>query len=557
MAHEVAHGTAHEMEQAMENETKRETETPLVHWADHAAARLMDRSPDQESYVCASGISPSGVVHIGNFREVITVDFVVRSLRDRGKTVRFIYSWDDYDALRKVPKNLPNPELIEKHLRRPIGKIPDPFGTATSYARHFEELFESEIKFLGIFPHFIYQSQAYESFAYVGAVQHALAHEDSIRSILNRARTGDLEKQWTCVTIFCTQCGRDTTSVTRFTPPAHFSFRCSGCQADLEIDMSSQPGVKLLWRVDWPMRWAFEKVDFEPGGKDHSSTGGSYETGCEIVRQVFKREPPVYVQYDFVLAKGLGSKLSSSSGNLITLSQAMEVYEPQVIRWIFASRKPNIDFSISFDLDVMKAYDDFDRCERIAFGTEAADDKKRNYEARIYFFSKIDATETPATCPVQFGFRHLCNILQIHQGNLDRVAGHYGVKSTADRGRFDSRAIRAWKWISDYSPPEFRFKLRADGDGYKTTHSAVITDLIQVVRSSQNGGVDEDALTSRIFEVSKKHQLPPKAFFEVVYEALIGKKSGPKLASFILAVGLEQTAEILERSIVLQSVFSA
>src|SRR4051794_10540641 len=83
------------------------------HWADHAADELIRRHPDKPTLVCASGISPSGVVHIGNFREVITVDFVVRVLRAHGRKVRFLYSWDDYDAFRKVPANLPQKEMLE------------------------------------------------------------------------------------------------------------------------------------------------------------------------------------------------------------------------------------------------------------------------------------------------------------------------------------------------------------------------------------------------------------------------------------------------------------
>src|SRR5688572_30036054 len=81
-------------------------EIPTTHWADKTAEELIEKHPGKATFVCASGISPSGVVHIGNFREAITVDFVVRALKDRDKKVRFLYSWDDYDALRKVPANL-------------------------------------------------------------------------------------------------------------------------------------------------------------------------------------------------------------------------------------------------------------------------------------------------------------------------------------------------------------------------------------------------------------------------------------------------------------------
>ena len=83
------------------------------HWADHAARRVVSFWGPRDSYTVASGITPSGTVHIGNFREVITVDLVARALRGLGHNVRFIYSWDDFDTFRKVPKNLPNQDKLE------------------------------------------------------------------------------------------------------------------------------------------------------------------------------------------------------------------------------------------------------------------------------------------------------------------------------------------------------------------------------------------------------------------------------------------------------------
>ena len=112
------------------------------HWADQAASRIIGQCGDRDRYVLASGITPSGVVHIGNFREVITVDLVARALRDLGKEVRFIYSWDDFDTFRKVPVNFPKQEMLQQHLRQPINRVPDPFEKEVSYARANEVRFE-------------------------------------------------------------------------------------------------------------------------------------------------------------------------------------------------------------------------------------------------------------------------------------------------------------------------------------------------------------------------------------------------------------------------------
>lgn len=526
-------------------------EIPSRHWADVAADELIQKHPGKNTFVCASGISPSGVVHIGNFREVITVDFVVRALRERGKTVRFIYSWDDYDALRKVPANLPNEEGIKASLRKPLALAPDPFGEEKSYAAHFEKLFEREIGILGVKPEFIYQSERYQSCVYADGIRQAIEAEKRIVAILNKHRTEPLPADWTSLSIFCKKCGRDTTTLSKYEAPTtvHYTCKCSGAET-LTIDFKKEPGVKLLWRVDWPMRWAHEGVDFEPGGKDHSSQGGSYDTGAEIVREVWKREAPHYVQYDFVLAKGLGTKLSSSSGNLISISQALEVYEPEIVRWIFASRKPNLDFTIAFDLDVMKAYDEFDRTERYAYGVEPGDEKKIVYERRIHDLSMLKPREKQL--PAQFQFRHLCNLLQIHEGNLEKTRASLGnaIKTPLEEARFTSRATRAWKWITTFAPNEFKFRLRgADGEVPKAKHPKALGELITLLKLGQIETLSEEEIAGKIYEIMKSNGLQAKEFFQDVYGILIDRPMGPKLASLILAGGPTRVAFILERAL--------
>jgi len=527
-------------------------ESPNAHWADHAAEALIQKHPEKEVLTCASGISPSGTVHIGNFREVITVDFVVRALKSKGRKVRFIYSWDDYDAFRKVPANLPNQEMLKTHLRKPLSSIPDPFGTEESYALHFEKQFEKEIAILGIQPEFIYQNIQYRSCKYKKGIEHALKNQKLIAGILNRSRTEALPESWSCLSIFCRSCQKDTTELLEFQEPSEVKYLCKSCKKEFILDFSKEEGAKLLWRVDWPMRWAHEGVDFEPGGKDHSSQGGSYDTGAEIVREVWKEEPPYYVQYDFVLAKGRGAKLSSSSGNLLTLGEALDVYEPAIIRYLFASRKPNLDFSIAFDLDVMKAYDDFDRCERIAFKMEEAEEKKFNYERKIYELSRIETNSLPKEMPQQFPFRHLCNILQINEGNIEKTKSFYSAQlsSKESEDRLMKRADRAWKWITEYAPIEFRFQLQ-ENPKTKTQYPQLMQSLIHLLRSkvAEEKQLSEDELATQIWEKMKAHGVEGKAFFQDIYQILVCKPNGPKLASFLLAMGCERAASILEKSL--------
>ena len=151
-----------------------------MHWADQTARRIILQKGDKEKYVCASGITPSGVVHIGNFREIITVDLVVRALKDLNKDVRFIYSWDDYDVFRKVPIDMPNQEMLKANLRKPIFDVPDPFGTAENYARHHELDVENDVVKVGISPEFIYQEKKYRACEYAEGIRTALRNKSKI-----------------------------------------------------------------------------------------------------------------------------------------------------------------------------------------------------------------------------------------------------------------------------------------------------------------------------------------------------------------------------------------
>jgi lysyl-tRNA synthetase class 1 len=163
-----------------------------AHWADNYAEKIIREKGDKDLYVCASGITPSGTVHIGNFREIITVELVVRALRQRGKKVRFIYSWDDYDVFRKVPDNMPNREMLAGYLRRPITLTPDPHQTEDSYARHNEREMEELLPVVGIHPEYIYQSERYRSSGYAAGIRRALEHRQRLREILDEHRSTTL-----------------------------------------------------------------------------------------------------------------------------------------------------------------------------------------------------------------------------------------------------------------------------------------------------------------------------------------------------------------------------
>ena len=110
----------------------------MLNWAEKIARQIIERRPDKEEYVCAAGISPSGSIHIGNFRDIATSYFVVLALRSLGKKARLLFSWDEYDRLRKIPVNVSRArDDMEQYIGMPYADVPNPFGNelgAETYA---------------------------------------------------------------------------------------------------------------------------------------------------------------------------------------------------------------------------------------------------------------------------------------------------------------------------------------------------------------------------------------------------------------------------------------
>ncbi len=526
--------------------TKEQTQNKLVHWADQTAEKIIRECGDLESYTCASGITPSGTVHIGNFREIISVDLVVRALRDRGKNVRFIYSWDDYDVFRKVPANMPKPDVLEQYLRYPITEVPDTSGRDANYARHHEQDVESVLPSVGIKPEFLYQAERYSAGMYAEGMKIALDRREELKEILNTYRDDQhkMTGEYWPVSVFCTKCKKDTTSVDSWDNEWSLHYTCECGHAET-LDLRTAHSVKLGWRVDWPMRWAHEKVVFEPAGKDHHSQGGSFDTARLVADRIYNRQAPLSFRYDFIGLKGLPGKMSSSKGTVISLAEVLKVYPPEIARYLFASTRPNTEFSISFDLDVIKIYEDYAKNERIAWGVDKAkNDSVYAKERRIYELSQVDGM--PECCSYQIPFRHLCNLLQINGGDIDAVLNVLPDVQDGQLERLKTKAQCAWFWITECAPEEFRFALRTDGQTADVPQDA--RTALQKIRDEllpKIDDLDEKALSTALYDIAHACDIEPKALFQAVYQALIAKNQGPRLAGFMKIIGKERIAELL------------
>lgn len=535
--------------QSTDNQRNSNQQAKLSHWADQTAEKIIRERGDLDVYTCASGITPSGTVHIGNFREIISVDLVVRALRDRGKKVRFIYSWDDYDVFRKVPQNMPKADQLADYLRFPITMVPDPFDRNDSYARHHEVDVESALPIVGIHPEYLYQAQRYRSHLYDEGMKIALQNRNKIKDCLNRYRDDahkipEQEEYWPA-SIFCEKCNRDTTVIDGYDGEYGLTYHCTECGHSETADIRTASGVKLGWRVDWPMRWQFEKTVFEPAGKDHHSQGGSFDTARLVADEIYNWPAPVTFRYDFIGIKGTPGKMSSSKGQVIALPDVLRVYPPEIVRYMFAGTRPNTEFSISFDLDVLKTYEDYDKTERIAWGVEKAkNDDVYAKERRIYELSQVEGM--PQTMPYQMPLRHLCNLLQTNSGDIDAVIASLPDVKPEQLERLKTRCRCAWYWITECAPEDFRFALQPVGTTVELGEQqlAAIRKIHQEVLPVMDT-LEEKPLSEAIYAVASDCDLEPKTLFTAVYQVLIGKNAGPRIASFMKIIGRQRLEEIL------------
>jgi lysyl-tRNA synthetase class 1 len=487
-------------------------------WADAIADQIIKQKGELDEYVCASGITPSGQVHIGNFREVITTDMVVRALRDKGKKVRFIYSWDDFDRFRKVPKGVAND--YEKYLGMPISDIPSPFDESMSYAEFNEKTFEDSLKEVFIGPEFIYQNKMNKKCAYADLIKVALERKDNIKAILDKYRKEPLSEDWWPVMVYCDSCKKDLTRITGV-DGYNLSYECE-CGHSETFDIREKGLVSIRWRIDWPLRWKYEGVNFEPGGIDHSVHGGSFTTAKEISRDVFEFEPPVYQFYEWIGIKG-GEAFSSSTGNALSLNDVLEIYEPAVLRYLFVGTKPKSAFDISFDNDVISSYEKFDALEEKYFEGNCNPREKRMYEMSV--------VNVPEDKPDRTGFRGL--IVFVQTGKIDGL-------NECDK----VRAEKVSNWLSKYAGEDMRFsvKEKLEGDFSEEQKKGLVL-LREVLRE---GDFSEKELFDKFYEICENAGLENTDFFDACYNAIIGKSKGPRLASLIKAIGEEKIIKILE-----------
>ena len=539
---------------------------------------------DAEIVTVSSGASPSGRVHLGNLREFLTVHFVAEELRRRGLNTRHLHVWDDYDRFRKVPVGV-DPSWSE-HIGRPLSKVPDPEGCHPSWAEHFKAPLRDALHAMGVDMDEVSQTERYEAGFYKDAVLTAVAQRDAIETVLARHRTkaatpaepqneqeaaaladsvadeddepvgsGDLARF--PYKPYCRDCGRDTVTLTSYDDETtELTYTCTTTGYSGRTVLSSDFEGKLVWKVDWPMRWAFEHVDFEPAGMDHATPGSSFTVGHELVESIFGMPRPAWFGYGFVGFAGV-QKMSSSAGGAPTATDALQVLEAPILRWLYVRRNPRQTFNIDFGPEVVRLYDEWD-----ALGRKALDPSRR--DAQVLAFERASATAAAGRLPtpsVVVPFKLLSSVADVTAGSaelISRIVSNVGHPhaSVAD---LEPRLSRAMNWTRDFVPESDRTTVRTSPD---LARLASLTEdeqlwLAQLLDRLPDE-LDLESTTTLVYGVPKlarglgldddptdQVKADQKAFFKLLYNLLVDADRGPRLPTLFVALGSDTVRELL------------
>ncbi len=526
-----------------------------MHWSEEIAKKIIERNPNKEEYVCAAGISPSGSIHIGNFRDIATSYFVVKALRKMGRRAKLLFSWDEFDRLRKVPVNVAEVDSdMEKYIGMPYVDVKDAFGCCESYAKHFQNEFEASIKRFGIDMDYRYQSKMYRSGKYAKYVIHALKNRGRIFDILDSFRTQDAaegeREAYYPVGIYCPCCGKDTTKILSLNDECTVAqFECA-CGHRGSFDFTTNFNCKLAWKIDWPMRWMFEGVDFEPGGKDHASPTGSYQTSRIIAKEIFGYEAPLFQGYEFIGIKGTTGKMSGSSGLNLTPETLLKLYQPEVILWLYSKTEPTKAFNFCFDDEILRQYFEFDKMY-----TDYKSGNASEYINGIMYNAVIDGREVQ-TVPMQL-LVSLGSIVDFNVPMLETVFAKIGTPYKYEN--FAERLERARFFLEQCSPESVN-KLRAtrNHEYYNTLDEKEKLEISKLHEYLAGRNYTLDELNTGLYAIPKEvysdvtDEKQLKAyqgtFFKNVYKLLINKEKGPRLYLFLYAVDVDRYLNLLDFS---------
>ncbi len=484
-----------------------------------------------------TGYGPSGLPHIGTFGEVVRTTMVRNAFRalteDAIPTVMLCVS-DDMDGMRKVPDNVPNPDALTPYLQKPLTDVPDPFGTHEGFAQHNNARLRGFLDSFGFDYSFRSATELYRSGVYDATLRRALERYDAIMGVMLPTLGPERRATYSPFLPISPATGRVLYVPMKATDPVAGTVTFDD-EDGTEVTLPVTGGqVKLQWKPDFGMRWAALGVDFEMFGKDHQTNGPVYSRICRILGA----EPPLQFVYELFL-DDKGEKISKSKGNGISVEQWLK-YAPQESLSLYNFQKPRVAKKLYFDV-IPRAVDEY-----LTFlETYPKEEPGAQLDNPVWHIH--DGAPPAGGSPVSFGL--MLNL--VSAANASDTAILWGFLSRyvpgatpATQPLLDKLAGYALAYYEDFVRPTKTYRAPTD------TERAAMVDLVARFRALPADTMDGEVIQNEVYAAGKAAGFEPlRAWFQALYEVLLGQTQGPRFGSFAAIYGLDRTIALIERAL--------
>ncbi len=496
----------------------------------------VEHTPAKGHVLFETGYGPSGLPHIGTFGEVVLTTMVRRAFQLLSDIpTRLVCFSDDMDGLRKVPDNVPNKEMMQRHIGMPLTKVPDPFTDEyPSFAHHNNARLRAFLDGFGFEYEFVSSTDCYTSGRFDDALLKVLACYDEIMAIMLPTLREERRQTYSPFLPLCPRTGRVLQVPIAETRPdaGTVVYRDPDTQEMVEVPVTGGH-CKLQWKPDWGMRWAALEVDYEMSGKDLID---SVKASQRIAR-VLGARPPEGFNYELFLDEK-GEKISKSRGNGLAVEEWLR-YAPVESLALFMSTKPKTAKRLYFDV-IPRAVDDYQaalerypeedpaaQLKNPAWHIHDADPPHERVHLNFSMLLNLASAANAADKAVLWGFitRYAPDATPENEPLLDRLAGY------------------AIAYYRDFVLPEKAYRAPT------ATERAALGDLRAALAGMEDGTSAEDYQT-QVYEIGKAHPFENlRDWFRAIYEVLLGQSQGPRFGSFIALYGRSETIALIDRAL--------
>ncbi|MEZ5690619.1 MAG: lysine--tRNA ligase [Rickettsiales bacterium] len=505
-------------------------------WPFQEALKLVERykeSPPSKGYVLfETGYGPSGLPHIGTFGEVARTTMVRRAFEEISDIpTKLICFSDDMDGLRKVPDNLPNPEMIRESLGKPLTSVPDPFGTHESFGHHMNVRLRAFLDHFGFDYEFKSSTDTYKSGEFDEALLTLLKNYQKVMDLMLPTLGEERQQTYSPFLPVSPRSGKVLLAKVVETKPEKGTIVYEEEDGTLEEVPVTGGHCKLQWKPDMGMRWAALGVDYEMYGKDHLASAKLYSSICQIAGG----RPPEQFMFELFL-DDKGQKISKSKGNGLTIDEWLR-YAPAESLSLYMYQSPRKAKRLYFDV-IPKAVDEY-QTYLSKFSDEELAARLDNPVYHIHGGKPPVGEELPS-------FNLLLNLASVTGADDGKVLwgfiNHTMPELSPDTHPFLDKLINcAVNYYQDFVGPTRNFRKPSDIEGKS------LSQLAEYL-GSMDENVTASDIQNKIYEIGRDNNFTNmKDWFSALYETLLGQKQGPRMGSFIKLYGIHESVKLIHK----------